>query len=62
MDRFARQLPSTTAPYGYTCPSCKAAMFPPPNLKGPVVNALREKLAGVNWARVGLGLPLVRYS
>ncbi|KAK9703151.1 Ring finger domain [Popillia japonica] len=59
LDNYSRQLPSTTAPAGYTCPSCRAALFPPANLVSPVADVLREKLAGVNWARAGLGLPLL---
>lgn len=59
LDQYSRQLPVTTAPRGYTCPSCKAPLFPPPNLISPVADVLKEKLAGVNWARAGLGLPLV---
>lgn len=59
LDHFSRQLPPTTAPRGYTCPSCKSPLFPPSNLISPVADVLKEKLAGVNWARAGLGLPLV---
>ncbi|VEN60128.1 unnamed protein product [Callosobruchus maculatus] len=59
LDHYARQLPSTTAPRGYTCPSCKSPLFPAPNLISPVADVLKEKLAGVNWARAGLGLPLL---
>lgn len=54
-----RALPRTTAPAGYQCPSCATPVFPPPNLVSPVADELRAKLAGVNWARAGLGLPLV---
>lgn len=54
-----RALPRTTAPAGYQCPSCATPVFPPSNLVSPVADELREKLAGVNWARAGLGLPLV---
>lgn len=54
-----RKLPRTTAPAGYQCPSCQSALFPPSNLVSPVADVLREKLAGVNWARAGLGLSLV---
>lgn len=61
LDRFSRQLPATTAPAGYTCPSCRTCLFPASNLVSPVADVLREKLAGVNWARAGLGLPLVSY-
>nr|XP_048314113.1 zinc finger protein-like 1 isoform X3 [Myodes glareolus] len=55
----AAQLPRNTAPAGYQCPSCNGPIFPPANLAGPVASALREKLATVNWARAGLGLPLI---
>ncbi|XP_059053321.1 zinc finger protein-like 1 homolog [Achroia grisella] len=54
-----RALPETTAPAGYQCPSCATPVFPPSNLVSPVADVLREKLAGVNWARAGLGLPLL---
>uniref|UniRef100_A0A667GZM1 Zinc finger protein-like 1 n=1 Tax=Lynx canadensis TaxID=61383 RepID=A0A667GZM1_LYNCA len=53
------ELPRNTAPAGYQCPSCSGPIFPPTNLAGPVASALREKLATVNWARAGLGLPLI---
>ncbi|VEN55581.1 unnamed protein product, partial [Callosobruchus maculatus] len=46
LDHYARQLPSTTAPRGYTCPSCKSPLFPAPNLISPVADVLKEKLAG----------------
>lgn len=59
LDHYSRHLPATTAPAGYTCPSCRTALFPPHNLVSPVADVLREKLAGVNWARAGLGLPLL---
>ncbi|XP_047366450.1 zinc finger protein-like 1 [Vespa velutina] len=59
LDRYARELPATTAPAGYTCPSCRTCIFPQPKLVSPVADVLREKLAGVNWARAGLGLPLL---
>ncbi|XP_038620494.1 zinc finger protein-like 1 [Tachyglossus aculeatus] len=55
----AARLPLHTAPAGYQCPSCSGPIFPPGNLAGPVATALREKLATVNWARAGLGLPLI---
>ena len=60
IDTHARNLPATTAPAGYTCPTCNAGIFPESNLVSPVADVLRQKLAGVNWARAGLGLPLVR--
>ncbi|KYO33752.1 zinc finger protein-like 1 [Alligator mississippiensis] len=59
LNEMAGQLPKNTAPAGYQCPSCKGPIFPPANLVSPVASALREKLATVNWARAGLGLPLI---
>lgn len=59
LNERASQLPRNTAPAGYQCPSCNSPIFPPNNLAGPVASALREKLATVNWARAGLGLPLI---
>ncbi|XP_015585581.1 zinc finger protein-like 1 [Cephus cinctus] len=59
IDTYCRNLPAITAPAGYTCPTCQAGIFPKANLVSPVADVLREKLAGVNWARAGLGLPLL---
>lgn len=56
---YGRGLPLTTGPSGYTCPTCKIGLFPASNLVSPIADVLREKLASVNWARAGLGLPLV---
>ncbi|KAG7272718.1 hypothetical protein CRUP_038164 [Coryphaenoides rupestris] len=41
------------------CPSCQGPVFPPPNLASPVADMLRDQLSSVNWARAGLGLPLI---
>jgi hypothetical protein len=67
LDAWARSLPATTAPAGYTCPICKRmGLFPVLNQVSPIADALRSKMGEVNWARAGLGLPLldneVRYS
>uniref|UniRef100_A0A8C5Q4H4 Zinc finger protein-like 1 n=1 Tax=Leptobrachium leishanense TaxID=445787 RepID=A0A8C5Q4H4_9ANUR len=59
LNDLASQLPPNTAPAGYQCPSCQGPIFPPTNLVSPVASALREKLSTVNWARTGLGLPLI---
>ncbi|KAI1719467.1 zinc finger protein-like 1 like protein [Ditylenchus destructor] len=56
--RFA-QLPNTTAPAGYKCPSCLDVVFPTTNQSSPVVDLLRSKLETVNWARNGLGLQIL---
>ena len=62
LDNYARQLPPNTAPAGYTCPVCKSCVFPANNVMSPVADTLRELLSKVNWARAGLGLPLVSFS
>lgn len=59
LDEYARRLPSNTAPAGYACPMCKNGLFPANNVASPVAEVLREILAKVNWARAGLGLPLI---
>ncbi|XP_072345528.1 LOW QUALITY PROTEIN: zinc finger protein-like 1 [Scyliorhinus torazame] len=59
LNKMAGQLPKNTAPAGYQCPTCKGSVFPPPNTSSPVANVLKEKLSTVNWARAGLGLPLI---
>ncbi|KAL3083115.1 hypothetical protein niasHS_010917 [Heterodera schachtii] len=58
-DSRARQLPQTTAPAGYKCPSCLECVFPSENQSSPVVDKLRAKLQTVNWGRFGLGLPSI---
>ena len=61
LDEFARRLPLNTAPAGYACPACHTGLFPASNVVSPVIDSLRELLSTVNWARAGLGLPLVKY-
>jgi len=59
LDQHCRSLPPSTAPAGYTCPICTDAIFPSDNLVSPVADKLRQILQDVNWARAGLGLPLL---
>ena len=59
LDKWARSLPANTAPAGYTCPTCQECIFPHDKLVSPVADALRKILSDVNWARPGLGLPLL---
>ncbi|XP_040184514.1 zinc finger protein-like 1 [Rana temporaria] len=59
LNDLASQLPTNTAPAGYQCPSCQGPIFPPNNLVSPVASTLRDKLSLVNWARAGLGLPMI---
>uniref|UniRef100_A0A8C7JI05 Zinc finger protein-like 1 n=1 Tax=Oncorhynchus kisutch TaxID=8019 RepID=A0A8C7JI05_ONCKI len=59
LHHLAARLPLHTAPAGYQCPSCQGPVFPPSNLASPIADMLREQLSLVNWARAGLGLPLI---
>lgn len=59
LNQYALKMPPNTAPAGYSCPTCKHGIFPASNLMSPVAESLRQVLKTVNWARAGLGLPLV---
>ncbi|XP_071079136.1 LOW QUALITY PROTEIN: zinc finger protein-like 1 homolog [Haliotis cracherodii] len=59
INQYAQRLPANTAPAGYTCPTCRVGIFPPTNNVSPVADQLRNMLSKVNWARAGLGLPLI---
>ncbi|XP_030648383.1 zinc finger protein-like 1 [Chanos chanos] len=59
LNDLASRLPLYTAPAGYQCPTCQGPVFPPSNLASPVADMLRDQLSSVNWARAGLGLPLI---
>lgn len=59
LNGHAAQLPANTAPAGYTCPTCHSGIFPQSNMATPVADTLRTLLQQVNWARAGLGLPLI---
>ncbi|XP_070839918.1 zinc finger protein-like 1 [Chaetodon trifascialis] len=59
LNNLASRLPLNTAPAGYQCPTCQGPVFPPCNLASPVADVLKEQLSSVNWARAGLGLPLI---
>ncbi|KAJ1352469.1 hypothetical protein KIN20_008802 [Parelaphostrongylus tenuis] len=59
LDLWAQRFPATTAPAGYCCPFCREALFPAINQTSPMIDELRLKLQQANWARVGLGLPLL---
>lgn len=62
LNHYAQQFPANTAPAGYTCPTCNAGIFPPQNMVSPVADKLKTLLSTVNWARAGLGLPLVSHQ
>lgn len=59
LNNYAEKLPPNTPPSGYTCPICNVCIFPQPNAVSPVTEALKNALLGVNWARIGLGYPMV---
>lgn len=62
LNNLASRLPLHTAPAGYQCPTCRGSLFPPSNLASPIADVLKEQLSSVNWARAGLGLPLIEES
>lgn len=62
VDRYFKKLPGNTAPAGYKCSSCDMEVFPLPNQAGKVVEQMRSCLSKYNWARVGLGMPLIEES
>ncbi|KAL5970970.1 Zinc finger protein-like 1 [Taenia solium] len=51
LDNYASQLPETTTPAGYVCPSCSMCMIPPANQGGPVAEVLRHKILSAKWAK-----------
>jgi len=61
-DKYAQSMPPNTAPAGYTCPICNAGIFPAPNVASPVAVELKAYFEQVNWARTGLGLPMIDAS
>lgn len=59
MNQYANELPSNTAPAGYTCPTCHKSLFPSNTASSPVALKLQSTLSDVSWARIGLGMPLI---
>lgn len=59
LNNYAEALPPYTSPSGYTCPICNICIFPQPNAVSPVTEALKNALLGANWARIGLGYPMI---
>lgn len=59
LNGYANELPSNTAPAGYTCPTCHRSLFPSSTATGPVAVTLQRTLSQVSWARIGLGMPLI---
>ncbi|CAI4222941.1 unnamed protein product [Auanema sp. JU1783] len=59
LDAWASRFPATTAPAGYYCPCCRETLFPDSNQVSRVIDQLRTYLEKTNWARAGLGLPVL---
>lgn len=55
---WALKFPESSKKTDYTCPDCKAQVFPPQALVSPIADVLRQKFATVGWGRKGLGMPL----
>ncbi|KAL3319441.1 hypothetical protein Ciccas_001894 [Cichlidogyrus casuarinus] len=59
LDEYCCQLPITTAPAGYECPTCNFPIIPAVNKGGPLAEKLKEFLKLVSWAsEAPLGSPL----
>ncbi|VDN49597.1 unnamed protein product, partial [Dibothriocephalus latus] len=54
LDKYASELPSTTAPAGYECPLCSQSIIPLSNQGGPLAEALRAKLSTAKWMKPNL--------
>lgn len=50
LNEHCSQLPSTTAPAGYTCPTCGHEVIPKENVVSPVADVIRRKLDSAAWA------------
>jgi len=55
LDDHCQQMPSTTAPAGYSCPCCGHEIIPKDNVVSPVADVIRRFLDSAQWA-----LPLHR--
>lgn len=49
LDEHLQLLPSTTAPAGFTCPTCGHEVIPRDNVASPVASVIREKLRRAQW-------------
>ncbi|CAN7995536.1 unnamed protein product [Ixodes hexagonus] len=50
LDRHCQQMPRHTAPAGFGCPTCGAAVVPATNVASPVADALKLLLRSTDWA------------
>ncbi|OQR79700.1 zinc finger protein-like [Tropilaelaps mercedesae] len=53
LDDQLSKLPLTTAPAGYTCPTCGHEVIPRDNVVSPVADIIRTKLQRARWATPG---------
>lgn len=53
LDRHCQQMPRHTAPAGFGCPTCGAAVVPATNVASPVADALKLLLRSTDWANAG---------
>lgn len=51
LNDFCRQLPEDTASAGYSCPSCKVAIFPSDNVSSKLASLVRETLKSSDWVK-----------
>ncbi|KAI8617648.1 hypothetical protein BC830DRAFT_1227404 [Chytriomyces sp. MP71] len=48
---LGEKLPETTAPAGYACPVCSAALIPPDNVNSQIAEQVRNTFANAKWAQ-----------
>lgn len=59
LNKYGESFPPTTAPAGFTCPDCRSCIFPSSNSPSPIFGLIKKRLASADWARAGLGLPVL---
>jgi hypothetical protein len=59
LNKYGASFPATTAPAGFSCPDCRSSIFPTSSSPSPIFAVLKKRLGSAEWARAGLGLPVL---
>ncbi|KAJ3233160.1 Zinc finger protein-like 1 [Chytriomyces hyalinus] len=51
INNICDKLPETTAPAGYACPVCSAALIPPDNVSSQIAESVRSTFSNAKWAQ-----------
>jgi len=54
LNRYASELPRTTAPAGYVCPQCEKPIIPSESMTSPIAETIRKCLMHMDWAEQAL--------